>query len=190
MTFIVQSHFINDFNLGDNINHNFEILSLLYTQYDSENEFNKNLLRKLIILIIISIIEAVLYDFHTRIKNNVAEGVENLKTSVLEYVRGKKIDKFQKYIDSARKNNFFELSDSKFYDYLIRLCKLRNRVHIQNDQGTLEKKDRDVFTEKRMIIAEKALEFIFKKLLEKYSRDEFKRYVNYFKIPWEEHFIT
>jgi hypothetical protein len=44
--FTVSSNFIGNFKLGDNINHNLEILQLLYRQFDQSKFRNKRLLCK------------------------------------------------------------------------------------------------------------------------------------------------
>ena len=61
--FTVSSRFIRNFKLGDNINHNLKILSLLYRQFDCAAEPDKRLLCKPITILLVSIVEALLYDF-------------------------------------------------------------------------------------------------------------------------------
>jgi hypothetical protein len=60
----VSSCFILSFKLGDNINHNLSVLALLYYYYNQEDQDGKCLLCKPIIILLVSIIEAVLHDFH------------------------------------------------------------------------------------------------------------------------------
>jgi hypothetical protein len=79
------------------------------------------LLCKPIILLLVSIIEAVLHDLHRRIKTFTIEGVQNLATSAGDYIRLKKIDEFEKYIASAKKHDLFNLADSGFYQQLDEL---------------------------------------------------------------------
>jgi hypothetical protein len=104
--FTVRCNFIAQFKTGDNINHNLRILMLLYKYYQSEERVTKNLLCKPIILILVSVLEAVLHDFHARIRTNTTEGVKNLTRSVIRYIRGKQLDELDKYIISAKKHNF------------------------------------------------------------------------------------
>jgi hypothetical protein len=66
--FSIESKFIGNFKLGDNIVHNLNVLDLLYRVYADEDNEGKRLLCKPIILLLVSIIEAVLYDLHDRIK--------------------------------------------------------------------------------------------------------------------------
>jgi hypothetical protein len=109
-----ESKFIGDFKLGDNIVFNLSILKCLYKYRAEGNSAQRRYLQKPITLLNISIIEALLYDFHLRIKSFTREGVA-LPQNVLDNIREKKIDEFEKYIASARKNDFFDLKDTMFY---------------------------------------------------------------------------
>jgi hypothetical protein len=161
--FTVSSSFIGNFKLGDNINHNFKILSLLYGQFDRADEHNRRLLCKPITILLVSIVEALLDDFHFRIQKHTFEGVANLADSVIEYVRGKQFsDELEKYIASARKHDFFGVGKTNFYEALDELRRLRNRIHIQNRKGHLEPDDFNAFTESRKTKAEKVLEITIK----------------------------
>lgn len=66
--FVVKSNFLCQFKVGDNINYNFGVLLVLYEQYDllSNNEYKRKRLIKPIVVITVSIIEALLYDFFLR----------------------------------------------------------------------------------------------------------------------------
>lgn len=101
--FKVKSDFICLFKVGDNINYNFKILALLYKTESSISDESKDLLYKPTIIIIASICEAILYDFHVRIRNNTREGVQNLAENIIGRIKSKKIDEFEKYIASAKK---------------------------------------------------------------------------------------
>ena len=187
--FRVNSDFICIFKIGDNINYNLKVLALLYdTQSNISNELKK-LLYKPIIIIIASICEAILYDFHVRIRNNIREGIRNLADNILNQIRSKKIDEFEKYIASARKNELFGEKDSIFYDEIDNLRKLRNRIHVQNKKGHFEPDEAVAFNSERKIMAEKILEQILKKMSEYYTRPvTITGYVEDFELPWEEHF--
>ena len=69
--FTVSSGFMGDFKLGDNINHNLEILALLYRQQASSGYHDSRLLCKPITLTIASICEAILSDFHGTVRDSV-----------------------------------------------------------------------------------------------------------------------
>jgi hypothetical protein len=180
-----ESKFIGDFKLGDNIVFNLSILRTLYAHRAAGTPEQRRHLQKPITLLNISIIEALLYDFHSRIKNHTREGVP-LPQKVLDAIRGKKIDEFEKYIASAKKNDFFDLRDTVFYEKLDELRKLRNRVHIQNIKNHFEKDDNQAFSEARMILSEQALEEVIRTSARKFARDH--SYVANFDLPWDTHF--
>jgi hypothetical protein len=187
--FVISSNFMGDFNLGDNINHNLEILALLYRQYEVADDHDKRLLCKPIILLIVSIVEAVLHDLHFRIRRHTFEGVTNIAETVSDYVRGlRRIDELEKYIVSARKHDFFDAADSKFYDSMDELRRLRNRIHIQNTKNDFEAKEFRAFTESRKRQAERVCEKTLKTMATKFARAAEYGYVGDFQVPWTEHF--
>lgn len=181
---VYESNFIGDFKLGDNVVFNLSILKSLYKYRVEGNPAQKRYLQKPITLLNISIIEALLYDFHFRIKSFTREGV-GLPQKMIDAIRGKQIVEFEKYIASARKNDFFDLKDTVFYDKLDELRKLRNRVHIQNTKNHFEKDDSQAFSEARMLLSEQALEQVIKTLAEKHPRNS--EYVQKFDLPWDSH---
>ena len=186
--FVVSSNFIGKFKLGDNINHNLEILSLLYRQFDQASDYDKRLLCKPIILTIVSIIEAVLHDFHFRIQNNTFEGVRNIAETVADYVRGKHLDELEKYITSAKKHDFFGVGSSNVYTVLDELRRLRNRIHIQNAKNDFYPDEYNAFSETRKRQAERVLEKTIKTMATKYARGPEYKYVRDFELPWIEYF--
>lgn len=187
--FKVSSGFMGNFKLGDNINHNLRILSLLYDHQSKCATGQKTLLCKPIIILLASICEAVLSDFHMRLRTYTFEGVKNITQHVLDYVRSKKIDEFDKYIASAKKHDFFDANDTNFYEALDSLRKLRNRIHIQNSKGHFEPDEEIAFNYGRQIKAEEALEKVMKTMVVKYSRNSsLSGYVADFELPWNEHF--
>lgn len=116
------------------------------------------------------------------------EGVQGVTTSVLEYVRGKKIDKFELYISSAKKHSLLGPKDDDIYGELDKLRKLRNRVHIQNDKNYLDANDSQAFSRGRQISSEKVMEKLFKKMASDHPRpDAATGFVNDFQLPWNEH---
>lgn len=188
MSFTIKSNFIGLFKVGDNINHNLQILSLLYKYYAEAAGADQKLLLKPITITIVSIIEALLYDLHYRIKSFTTEGVQNISIDVLNYIRGKHLDELEKYIASAKKHNLFQRRNEKFYDYLDELRKLRNRVHIQNRNNYFESDESNAFNDERRILAEKALEKVMRIMLEKYHRNDHHHHVADFTLPWNPHF--
>ena len=187
--FVIKSGFMGSFKLGDNINHSLRVLALLYNYQSNATPGQQTLLCKPIIILIASVCEAVLYDFHLRIRTYTFEGVRNIAQGVMVYVRSKKIDEFAKYIASAKKHDLFDATDTNFYESLDSLRKLRNRIHIQNPKNHFEPDDGNAFTLNRQTTAEKVLEKVLKTMATKYSRDrERYGYVADFEMPWNEHF--
>ncbi len=180
-----ESKFIGDFKLGDNIVFNLSVLKSLYELRANGSAVHKRHLQKPITLLNISIIEALLYDFHLRLTTFTREAI-SISQDVLDAIRSKKIDEFEKYIASAKKNDFFDLKDTVFYDKLDELRKLRNRFHIQNTKKHFEKDDVQAFNEARMILSEQALEEVIRTLARKYARPH--SFVANFNLPWDTHF--
>lgn len=183
----INSSFIGNFKLGDNICFNLKVLKTLYEYRAAGNTEQKSHLRKPIILLNVSIIEAVLYDFHARVKTFTREGVANLSATVIAYIQGKQIDELQRYIASAKKHDFFDQKDKKFYDKLDELRKMRNRVHIQNTKGQLEPDDEAAFSSARLTLSERALELVMRTMARKYPRPQ-HNFVQDFELPWNAYY--
>lgn len=188
MPFQVRSTFVGDYKLGDNINHNLDTLDLLYRHYTAANEQDKKLLRKPITITLVSIIEAVLFDLHKRIRLFTYEGVQNVAFEVSQYVRGKQLDELEKLIVSAKKHDLFDMADTKFYDRMEDLRKLRNRIHIQNRKNEFELDEWQAFSQERMVLAERVLEKTLRVMLSKFDRGPQYGYVRDFSLPWNAHF--
>lgn len=187
--FTVNSGFIWRFKIGDNIVHNLNILSLLYQYSADGNDESKGLLRKPIIITIVSIIEAMLYDFHLRARDFRHEGIAALSEAALTYIRQlANIDQFAACIATAKRHNLFDEEDGELYEQLDQLRRLRNRIHIQNAKGDFEPDESAAFSENRKTNAERALEKVAKKLANKYPRENhLQGYVGDFQMPWREH---
>lgn len=187
--FTVSSEFMGSFKLGDNINHNLKTLGYLYQLQGEPNNRSAWLLRKPIIITIASMCEAALYDLHFRMRTYTNEGVQGVASSVLEYVRGKKIDKFELYIPSAKKHCLLGHKDDDIYGELDTLRRLRNRIHIQNEKNDFESNDSQAFSAARQTLSEKVMERLFKMMASDHPRPEgASGFVNDFELPWAEHF--
>jgi len=186
MPFSVPANFIDIFKIGDNINYNLSVLKVLYAAYHNFPDGKK--LIKPIIIINTSISEALLYDFiENRIRK--ANRTETLFSDILAVIQAKKLDKFEHYIEQARKYDFFDLKNTNFYEALHFLRKKRNRIHIQNDKREEPEDEEDVFDEKVLIVSEKILEKILDTMSLKYPRrEEYHKYVRDFELPWDRHF--
>ena len=186
MAFVVESNFFWSFKTGDNVVYNLRILNYLYELYNQGGDENKKLLIKPIVIFISSVIEAILHDFHSKIQGARREGVASLTDDILNYIRGKSIDEFEKYIASSRKHNLFDRNTEKFYDRLNDLRLIRNRIHIQNTK-CLKPEDEDlVFREEVKILAEKCAEIVLKVMSGKFYRPV--RSGEDLYVPWDEHF--
>lgn len=188
--FTVSAQFIGVFKVGDNINHNLEILELLYRSQADATGRHAHLLRKPIIVLLGSIGEAVLYDLHFRMRTYTHEGVLGIPASVLDRVRGKKLDKFELYISSAKKHELLGVKTDWIYDDLDTLRKLRNRIHIQNEKRDFEPNEWDAFSAPRQISAERSVEQLVKIISKNHPRPEsVQGHVTDFRFPWNAHFI-
>lgn len=186
MVTTVGSSFMSDFKLCDNIIFNLSIMKSLRAL--RENDTQKSVLfRKPIILLNVAMIEAILYDFHRRIKWNTREGVSGLSTMVIDYIRGKHIDKLETLIASSKKHDLFDEAGSSFYDDLEELRRIRNRMHIQNEKRHFENDDRIAFSELRLRKSEKVLEYVMQSLEAKYPRTV-NVYTAPFELPWDTYF--
>src|SRR5450755_2400498 len=94
--FMVPSNFIGNFKSGDNINFNLKVLKLLYQYYEQGQGEQRRLLRKPIIVSLVSLTEVMIYDFHRRIQLFKIEGVSGLASEVGAYIRLKKLEEFEK----------------------------------------------------------------------------------------------
>lgn len=182
--FTVETNFIGIFKLGDNINHNLRILRYLYTCTGNEAW----VLKKIKIILIGSICEAILYDLLFRINRFTLEGVKGFSTKVIAAIQGSKVDDFSKYIDMAKKQELLGNNDDPIYESLHQLRKLRNRVHIQNEKNHFEPNDTEAFNTDRLIESERVLEILAKTMSTNHSRGEHARCVADFEFPWDEHF--
>ena len=153
----IESKFIGDFKVGDNIVHNLEVLDLLFAQFAAATDPNKRLLCKPITILLVStIIDAVLYDLHYRIRTFTREGVRNVIASSVKYIRGlKKWINLRKCIKSAEEHGLLEVRGSALYKQLDELRRLRNRIqYIQNKNKDFEPDEYDVFNLVLKIMAE------------------------------------
>lgn len=182
--------FVWNFNHGDNILYNFTVLQALYNaqgQSKTSGIFNKP-----ITILLVSIIEAVLIDFLTRIDQATSHlpanvdraALAKLKLEIESKKRPKRIeDKFGERIFLRRKlYHFNELvglfkkyklfggEDDAIYDSLTRFGHLRNRVHIENYHRNFEDREHKVFTHARLSELETVLGELWTKMRTDYRR--------------------
>ena len=187
MTFVVKGDFFGKFKTGDNIQYNLSVLAVLYKIYENQNTKDNVLYLKPITIILVSIIEAILHDFHSKVRTNVNEGVIGLADSVVNYIRRKEIDEFGKYIESSKRHDLFDLDHTDFYKKLDDLRIIRNRIHIQNKWGSKPENEYDVFTSGNKDLAELCLEVVVKTMHRDHPRpDQLKDYVGNLTFPFTE----
>ena len=185
--------FVWNFKHGDNIMYNFKILQTLYIARETAE--NERLLNKPITIQIVSIVEAILIDFLTRIDlatNHLPGGVdrETLDEIKAEIEKDKKPHKiedefgerifmrrkmyhFNQIVKILRKYEILGTENDDIYGHLSNFADMRNRVHIENYHGNLEDREYKVFTSQRL----NALEEVLSGLWVKMTTD--------FKRPWE-----
>jgi len=162
--------FFWDFKRMDNVNYNFRIVELLYTEKKKSN--NPHFIKP-IMIILISIIECMLYDFIIRVQTHNADKIPNLEQCIIDSIKTKEIDQFETIIAQVKKQNLLRASpssSSSVYSDLDLLRKIRNRIHIQNAQQDLNKDEYNVFTQGNLELAEKMLERVCEVLCNVYPR--------------------
>ena len=184
----IRSNFIWNFKTGDNVNHNLRILALLYGHFAVSNGEQRHLLCKPMILLIAAVTEAVLQDFHVRCRQHVMEVMKNMPFEALEIIKLKRISKFDKYIESAKRHDLFKDSAGDLYSDLKTLCAWRNRIHIQNERNEGEPNEWNVYTLSRKEVAERCLERVLKILSRHHPRPEHIDHVADFVLPWNAYY--
>jgi len=191
MAFSVPATFFSDFQIYKNVKYNLNVLDELYVAYNQENYFRKLFLLKPIIVIEVSVIEALLYDFLLRVRRNTREGVDGLDEDIMQRIRTSdyNLNQFGALIAIAEENDLFNEPDSKFYSRLVELSHLRNRLHIQNIWRNEPLAEREAFTERRKISAERCLEKVAVTLSQKYPRPKHVRayLTTNLSFPWDRH---
>lgn len=183
--FRIETSFIGNYRVGDNISENLKTLRLFYRVKRESNSDGKSALRKPIVVLLGSIAETLLWDLFFRARQFTWEGVRNIPERRLNHIRTHSADKFKKYIALARDTQIFGRPSEQIYRDLENLCNLRNRIHIQNLEPRSQV-DSNVFTEQTVTLAEKVVETILRELSTKYDRDT-QDWVNGFTLPWNSH---
>lgn len=182
--------FVWDFKHGDNIQYNFQVLAALYkTKNDSHAP---NILNKPITISIVSIIEAVLIDFLTRINeatnhlpNNISQdSLDKMKQEIEKQKKPFKVDSeigeriylrrkmynFSDIVKVFRKYEIFGATNDPIYDQLLKFGDLRNRVHIENYHGNFEDRENKVFTSQRLTELEEIMDALWSKMTAEFQR--------------------
>lgn len=179
-----------DFKHADNIVYNFEVLRALYVA--RANTLNKNILNKPITIIIVSIVEAILIDFLTRIDQATTHLPKNVDQTTLDKIKEeiekkkkpikiegafgeqiylrRKMYNFNEIIVILKKYELFGQKEDSIYKLLAQFGNMRNRVHIENYYQNFEKDENKVFTYQRLTKLEEVLSNLWEKLVTDYKR--------------------
>lgn len=161
--------FFWNFKREDNTNYNFEILITL-CKAKAVNKYPLHFIKPIIVLVV-SIIECILYDFARRVTEHSNELIPNLDQNVVNSTRSKPLDDLEALIAYVKKNNLLRVSEGdSLYDDLDYLRKIRNRIHIQNRYGQLNKDEVNVWTDSNLHLACRALERVCEVLSHVYPR--------------------
>ncbi len=187
----VTASFLASFKIGDNIHYNLSVLRILYKAQGALCASEAVFLEKPITVLLVSICEAIIYDFIKRSQWFTIEGIHGLSQDHINILRESKAWSMEKKIELIKKINVLQMSDHSAYDYLDNLSRLRNRIHIQNEKENFEADEILAFTKPRRIQAEKMVELLMKKISRLYPRPghiQMSQYVEDFYLPWEPHF--
>ncbi len=158
------NNFIWDFKMGDNILYNLEVIYGLINDHSKSKKYCKP-----ISILAVSIAEAILVDFLYRLYEVTDHFPKNLKgieqrikeelrreTKIFEVVFEDKILKHRRlknfgYSEIAKIIEKYRLigPDNEKYEFLEKIGKFRNRIHINNYFGNYEKDESKVFSEIR-----------------------------------------
>ena len=176
----IDTRFICEFKVGDNLVYNASILNELYKS-------GEELLIKPKLIISTSLIEAAMYDFLRRIREHTIE-FKYLADTTRRKIREIKPEKLKTLKQHIFKFREFKLigENRKYYDDLEKLIELRNRVHLQNEKGLRPKDDRDVFNSEKLRLSEKCTEYVLRYLSVCYPRHD--DYVGGVRLPWSPHY--
>ena len=184
----ISTSFIGYFKLGDNIVFNTKILDSLYKNLDVSQPIDVQAITiKPIVLIGVSAIEALIYDFVDRIKDYPKEfkHVDSAKISSIRKLDTQSFNwKFRVGIDKFRQHKMLG-DEPNYYDNLDFLRNLRNRIHIQNQFAG--RSEEYVWTSDVLYRCEACLEYTLLYLSENYPRED-KDYVESIQVPWKRHF--
>tara|TARA_B110001454_G_scaffold181094_1_gene174954 strand:- start:6305 stop:6871 length:567 start_codon:yes stop_codon:yes gene_type:complete len=182
---VIQVSFLANYKTADNISFNFRILCDLYQIYYHSSTIKKIRLRKPIIILIVSICEAILYDFIFRIRKFTNEGV-TLPKKTLQQIQSNNQIKFGRLIGIAQSNNVFQLpitNSKSIYKDLTVLKEIRDRVHIQWP-GNLGIDESAIYTAANMKLAEDTLDLLISTIEKNHPRPGKAKFIPKFNIPW------
>jgi hypothetical protein len=166
--------FIWSFKVYDNVKYNFRILVTLYEcKQDSSVTKAKYYLNKPLIIIHVSIIEALLHDFYIRLfqsTNHFPSSIPMEKRKIIQAEFKAKNLSMDQLIKCFNKYELLGSKSSAIYPALRSLNRLRNRIHILNWYANFERDEHSVFTNNRLATTEKLTSYIINYISNNYAR--------------------
>ncbi|HLW01266.1 MAG TPA: hypothetical protein VKT82_21605 [Ktedonobacterales bacterium] len=188
----MMSRFIWNYSVGDNIAYNFKVLFALYE--DKSRSAVKNIYNKPLIILIVSIIECLMYDFVVRLEQATNQWPQSIPPSKRELIKARlsseKVKKQVEYLDQQmtiqtvrnysmdqliklfKEFELFGPKDHEIYPRFVDATRLRNRVHIFNWFNNFERKERDTYSEQRLEGVEQLLDGLLEYMSETYYRPD------------------
>jgi hypothetical protein len=183
--------FVWDFKHGDNIMYNFEVLRSLY--FAKAADPKPSLLNKPITISVVSILEAILVDFLSRIDAATAhlpQGIDagkikDMKAEIEKKKQPVKVEddifgehifmkrkmyNYNKIVKIFQKYEVFGDKNDEIYKKLSMFGDMRNRVHIENYHRNFEDREEHVFTDVRLDGLEDLLRSLWTKMTADYRR--------------------
>jgi len=134
---IYSSRFFSCFKRMDNVNYNFDLakhLILASISYKpDDDDYQREYFYKPAIIIMISIVECILYDFLIKIQTHTYEGVPNLTQKDLDSIREINIPNvLASFNEICKKHELLGKKNDPIYEIIRLFSNIRNRIHIQN----------------------------------------------------------
>lgn len=186
--------FLWGYKVGDNLAFNFKTLFFLYENREDTVDAKKHLLNKYICITIVSIIEAIFYDFILRLDGATTHFPSSIptekKAAIKETLNKDKVKRTRgdtltgETIEFYRVRNYslnqmieimkkFELlgrADDSLYERLEKAGHLRNRIHIVNWFNNFEVDEEGVFIDLRVTVLEDLLDSVINIMTSTYKR--------------------
>ena len=122
--------FFWNFKRMDNVNYNFKIIEYLISS-STQNP----LLIKPIIILLVSIIECILYDFLCRVQEHKQEKISNISEEDIQKIKDSQLpNKLGNFCEICKKYEFIGDKQQSIYDKICSFSNIRNRIHIQNSK--------------------------------------------------------
>ncbi|MEP1521499.1 hypothetical protein [Ascidiaceihabitans sp.] len=176
--------FVYDFKRGDNIVLNCQSIHKLWSLREELPAREQWLLNKPIVLMSAAVVEVCLCELFQRVRFHTLEGVPRLTAKQIKGIKITKKDDFGLYLAQCKQNKILGPTRSfdNVYSRLDNLRKTRNRIHIQNLDGSEPRCDRKAFSDEIVTEAEWLLEFTLKYLSTHYPRR--RVYTENARLPW------